>query len=218
MPRCDCNYFMSSTSYIKFLWNSSNAHGVHSPFVFDIVSRGLAYKTRHLPNISKEEKAIMSRKSLDVFCRISTHFRAEKLLVLGEESGTVTEILRTCGTHLNQKLWFFSTLAPIPGAIDLAYISGTDNETLLQLINQVQPNMGNRSVCVVGNIHTSPEAETAWETLKKDPRITVTIDTYHLGMVFIRPGQAKEHFIIRTTTSKLLDFALGAKTLWGLLY
>jgi predicted O-methyltransferase YrrM len=27
------------TSYLKFLWNSSNAHGVHSPFVFDLVRK-----------------------------------------------------------------------------------------------------------------------------------------------------------------------------------
>lgn len=26
-------------SYIKFLWNSTNAHGVHSPFVFDLVCK-----------------------------------------------------------------------------------------------------------------------------------------------------------------------------------
>ena len=26
-------------SYIKFLWNSKNEHGVHSPFVYDLVSQ-----------------------------------------------------------------------------------------------------------------------------------------------------------------------------------
>ena len=25
-------------SYIKFLWNSKNEHGVHSPFVFDLIT------------------------------------------------------------------------------------------------------------------------------------------------------------------------------------
>lgn len=209
---------MSTKSYIKFLWNSSNAHGVHSPFVFDIVSKGLSIPTRHLPRLEKETESVISRKAMDVLCRILTHFRAEKLFILGDEAGEITESIRTIGTHYNMKLWFFSPLAPIPGIIDLAYISGTDSETLQELITQAQPNMGNRSVCLVGNIHASAEAETAWKILKNDPRITVTIDTYHLGMVFLRQGQAKEHFIIRTTTSRLLDFVLGAKNLWGLLY
>ena len=26
-------------SYLKFLWNSKNEHGVHSPFVFDLVTK-----------------------------------------------------------------------------------------------------------------------------------------------------------------------------------
>lgn len=209
---------MSRMSYIKFLWNSSNAHGVHSPFVFDIVYKGLSRHSRDLPRRSEEIAPVMSKKAMDVFCRILTYLRAEKLFILGEEAGAATEAIRTIGVHYNMKLWFFSPLAPIPGSIDLAYISGTDGETLLELITQMQPNMSNRSVCIIGNIHTSPEAEAAWEMVKKDPRVTVTIDTYHLGMVFLRDGQAKEHFMIRTTTSKVLDFILGAKNLWGLLY
>jgi len=32
-------------SYLKFLWNSTNAHGVHSPFVFDLVRKCFYDKT-----------------------------------------------------------------------------------------------------------------------------------------------------------------------------
>lgn len=207
---------MKTKSYVSFLWNSSNAHGIHSPFVFDIVDNGLTRPTRHLSAISKEAAPIMDRKTIDVLCRILVHFNAEKIFVLGDDANNATEALRICGSHLNIKVWFFSPLAPIPGTIDLAYISGTDSTELLEQITQIAPNMRNNSVCVVGNIHTSPEAEAAWEALKQDPRITVTIDTYHLGMVFLRQGQAKQHFTIRTTNSRLLDFVLGARKLWGL--
>ncbi len=31
--------FQIATSYLKFLWNSKNEHGVHSPFVFDLVTK-----------------------------------------------------------------------------------------------------------------------------------------------------------------------------------
>jgi predicted O-methyltransferase YrrM len=31
-------------SYLKFLWNSKNEHGVHSPFVFDLVTKCFYYK------------------------------------------------------------------------------------------------------------------------------------------------------------------------------
>lgn len=47
-------------SYLKFLWQSTNQHGVHSPFVFDFVTKGL-YK-KHDSNTIKKIKLI--RKTL----------------------------------------------------------------------------------------------------------------------------------------------------------
>ena len=35
------------TSYLKFIWNSTNAHGVHSPFVFDLVRNCFYDKTNY---------------------------------------------------------------------------------------------------------------------------------------------------------------------------
>jgi len=37
----------------------------------------------------------------------------------------------------------------------------------------------------------------AWEIIKKNPKVTVTIDTFQWGMVFFRREQEKEHFVIR---------------------
>lgn len=34
-------------SYLKFLWNSKNEHGVHSPFVFDLVTKCFYDKKKH---------------------------------------------------------------------------------------------------------------------------------------------------------------------------
>lgn len=34
-------------SYLNFLWNSTNQHGVHSPFVFDLVTKCFYDKTNH---------------------------------------------------------------------------------------------------------------------------------------------------------------------------
>jgi hypothetical protein len=39
--------------------------------------------------------------------------------------------------------------------------------------------------------------EEAWEIIKKNPKVTVTIDTFQWGIVFFRKEQLKEHFVIR---------------------
>jgi hypothetical protein len=39
--------------------------------------------------------------------------------------------------------------------------------------------------------------EQAWEIIKTNAKVTVTIDTYQWGIVFFRREQEKQHFVIR---------------------
>jgi hypothetical protein len=39
--------------------------------------------------------------------------------------------------------------------------------------------------------------QNAWETIKKDSDVTLTIDLFNMGMVFFRTGVPKQDFIIR---------------------
>lgn len=209
---------MKKLSYSKFLWNSVDAHGVHSPFVYDIVAKGLNTRSVKIPKDYNNDRPVLNKKATDILCRLMIYFQAEKMYVLGDESGEVTEIIRRCGEHVKNKVWFFSPLAPIPGVIDMAYISPSDKNEVNTTIEKLLPNMGNNSFCVLANIHTSENSEKLWEAVKQNLHVSVTIDTYHLGIVFMRKGQAKEHFTVRTTKSKFLDFIIGARKLWGLLY
>lgn len=53
------------------------------------------------------------------------------------------------------------------------------------------------TVFVFDDIHWSSEMEQAWQVIKDHPAVTLTIDLFFIGIVFIRPEQrAKEHFII----------------------
>ena len=55
----------------------------------------------------------------------------------------------------------------------------------------------NGALFIFDDIHWSKEMEFAWKTLVEDPRCTVTIDLFRLGLIFFREEQAKEHFILR---------------------
>jgi hypothetical protein len=206
---------MAQLSYNSFLWNSVNLHGVHSPFVFRITK---ALNTKTNVAVKTDNPRVLSQEATDILCRILVNLKCEKLVALGEDTAAINQRIRKCGEELNLKLWFLSTFASISGNVDLVYISAMDSQAILPQIERLMPNIGNDTVCVISKIHNSAQSEYDWETLKKDPRITITIDTYHLGIIFFRPEQAKEHFMIRTKTSKVLDFALGVRNLWGLLY
>jgi predicted O-methyltransferase YrrM len=56
---------MIAKSYLKFLWNSKNEHGVHSPFVFDLITKCF-YDKKHYPEykILKEYRnSLLENKS-----------------------------------------------------------------------------------------------------------------------------------------------------------
>lgn len=208
---------MNTLSYIKFLWNSTNSHGVHSPFVFEVVNGCLYNKDLRLKR--KEHKQLpkdAGYKKAALLYRILLYFKPQKLLVLGDNAAMLTTLLRDMGEQNNKKLWFFSTLAPIPGHIDMACISGKP-ESLHALLGKVLEHKGNDTLCLIDNIHSTAEMEKIWEELQSHPQVTVTIDTYYMGLIFFRNGQAKQHFTVRLSRSLLLNALLGLRNLYGLL-
>lgn len=55
----------------------------------------------------------------------------------------------------------------------------------------------NETVFVFDDIHWSDEMEKAWDKLKIHPRVTISIDLFHMGIVFIRKEKkVKEHYIL----------------------
>jgi hypothetical protein len=61
---------------------------------------------------------------------------------------------------------------------------------LLERLNQ-------KGVLAVDDIHYSEEMERAWNELKTDPRVTTTMDLYHLGLIFVDSHYLKRHYKIR---------------------
>ena len=55
----------------------------------------------------------------------------------------------------------------------------------------------NDSLFVLDGIHWSRDMEEAWEEIKENSQVRVTIDLFSLGLVFFRKEQEKEHFVVR---------------------
>jgi predicted O-methyltransferase YrrM len=53
------------------------------------------------------------------------------------------------------------------------------------------------TVFVFDDIHWSDEMEEAWEKIKADERVTLTIDLFYIGLVFFRKKQPKQNFLLR---------------------
>jgi uncharacterized protein YwlG (UPF0340 family) len=194
---------------------------VHSPFVYKLVDEGFYENERLVYNIHYNNTSPgLPKQALKTLLKTLSYFKSYKLLVLGEDEAAVnqaTETIRSAAEAISAKVWFYSTFVPVPDGVDLAYLCGNDTATLLQSLEQLKHDIKNNSIAVIPNIHATDAMEAAWHAIKKDPNVTVTIDTYHLGLIFFRREQTRQHFIIRPFQSAFLDAVLGIRNLWGLI-
>jgi predicted O-methyltransferase YrrM len=251
-------------SYFLFLIKSTNKHGVHSPFVYNLVTtcfnvktssakikrihriRNYFYKnnTRILVNdfgkgskifkttnrkVAKIAKiAGIPKKRAALLIRIVAYFKPKSILELGTSLGLSTaalsignpeaSIITIEGCKITAKkaeeLFSVFNLSNIQlvnnefknvlpklvnnTTFDLIYFDGNhQKEATLNYFKQCLVTAHTNSIFIFDDINWSKEMQEAWEEIKNNPKVTITINTFFWGIVFFRTAQAKQHFTIR---------------------
>ncbi len=160
--------------YLKFLLTSTNQHGVHSPFVYAYVTQCL-YK----------RAIVKGSKSIQVFQKSRTYFKAERVKWFGEEErlNKISEVGKG----------IFSVQHP---PFDLVFISRDTQHEVKGFLSDTR-NIRNHTMVLIEGIYTSKVNRLLWERAKEIPDVRVSIDMFHCGVLFFRKEQVKEHFKIR---------------------
>lgn len=82
--------------------------------------------------------------------------------------------------------------------LDYLYIDGDHRRgACLEYFEKCLAYAHSGSVFVIGDIHWSGEMEKAWKEMRLHPRVSLSIDLFHLGLLFFREEQReKEHFTL----------------------
>ena len=83
--------------------------------------------------------------------------------------------------------------------VDLVFLDGNHRrEPTLRYFRQVLEKINNNSIVIIDDIHWSSEMEEAWEEIKAEPAVHMTIDLFFMGLVFFKDEfKIKQHFTIR---------------------
>ncbi|MEJ7778021.1 MAG: class I SAM-dependent methyltransferase [Daejeonella sp.] len=82
--------------------------------------------------------------------------------------------------------------------IDFIFIDGNHRkDATLNYFKMCLPKLSENSIMIFDDIYWSAGMKEAWEEIKLHPRVTVTLDLFWIGLVFVRKGQVKEDFKIR---------------------
>jgi predicted O-methyltransferase YrrM len=83
--------------------------------------------------------------------------------------------------------------------LDLAFIDGNHRyEPTVRYFNQLLPHLNANSILIFDDIHWSAGMEQAWEAVKENQSVMLTIDLFFIGLVFFNDQfKVKQHFTIR---------------------
>lgn len=89
-------------------------------------------------------------------------------------------------SNLNQTSW------------DFVFFDGHHNQAAtIAYFEQLLPCAHNNSIFIFDDIYWSKGMTKAWNHIKKQPEVTVSIDTFQYGIVFFRKEQTKQDFVVR---------------------
>lgn len=89
--------------------------------------------------------------------------------------------------HLNPNQFF-----------DLIFIDGNhQKEATLNYFEKLKNHINNDCILIFDDIHWSTGMMEAWNEIKNDPLVKVSVDIYWMGFVFFKKELSKQHFVIR---------------------
>lgn len=74
-------------------------------------------------------------------------------------------------------------------------------EPTIDFFNRLVDIATSETVFIFDDIHWSKEMEEAWECIKADKRVRVTIDLFIFGVVLFRNEMSRQHFVLRNRDS-----------------
>jgi predicted O-methyltransferase YrrM len=82
--------------------------------------------------------------------------------------------------------------------VDFVFFDGNHNyKSTLQYYKQCLNFKHNNTIFVFDDIHLTDNMEKAWNEIKSDNNVTVTIDMFFFGIVFFKKELYKQNFLIR---------------------
>ncbi|SDE45677.1 hypothetical protein SAMN05216464_106208 [Mucilaginibacter pineti] len=193
--------FTFAKDYLLHRLKANNRHGVHSPFVYNLIDNVIYdYADKEVYREMGEDwerragSAGIKLKVVRLLYRLTKHFDPATII----HPGNADPIIKCCLHKAAPNAGLYTQENP-PAKADLIYIEADDSkDNALKHSNQSLPSVHEDTVLILAGIYKSAGMKQAWAQAKNHPQVTLTIDLFWIGLVFFKSGRAeKEHFRVK---------------------
>jgi len=180
---------------------AKNRHGLHSPFVYRLVDE-VIYDFSNKKVYTEIEKNAGLGKKLNptdkLLYRLVADAKAQTVWVLGKSDTTDQVIIQHACANVQTKNidhmadWKETTVP------DVVFLDVKRNpQSAMDYFNRVLPKLHPQTLLLVTNIHENVLTKTSWNIMTSHQKVRASVNLFWLGLIYCRPGQVKEDFLIK---------------------
>lgn len=166
--------------------------GVHSPFVyyftkFVVYEKHPFYVFADIEAEQRRRGVMLPPKYGRLLYRVARFGQCRSMLIAGDPHAAARPWLQAACPQA-ECVQPDSAAMPRGGEVDLLYIGeGSADSDVPSYMDYLTRYGTGKTILVMARPHRSPETERRWLDIGRHPRITVSIDLWHVGIAFLNP-------------------------------
>jgi hypothetical protein len=183
---------------IKYTWKAKGRHGIHSPFVYDLVD--ICFKIPVSKNNTTKCSKLTAVHSSALSCliQLSKHLKYSSIITEPKIQMDIESLMKDLhGQAKVQGLSHFDNLEKEIQSSIVLLKTESENVSLLDQANKFLPLIDEHSILLIDGIRTNDSVFSEWQQLLSNTEFHFSADLYQFGLLAKRSFQEKEHFVLR---------------------
>ena len=183
---------------IKYTWKAKGRHGIHSPFVYDLLDNCFKIPVSRDKINGISTKIKVHAMTLRCLMQLTKHLKFSTLLTETRLQTDIEGLANELSIPSNiYNLSFFDQLEKEQHASIILLTTDTKNDDILNKVNELLPLLDENSLILINGIRSNDRAFSEWKQLKEKTEFHFSADVFHFGILAKRSFQEKEQFILR---------------------
>ena len=183
---------------IKYTWKAKGRHGIHSPFVYDLLDNCFKIPVSKEKIIGISTKIKLHENTLRCLMQLSKHLKFNTLLTETRLQTDIEGLANELSIPSNiYNLSFFDQLEKEKHASIILVTTDNKNDGILTKVKELLPLLDENSLILIDGIRANDLTFSEWKQLKEKTEFHFSADVFHFGILAKRSFQEKEQFILR---------------------